>query len=152
MEITDLRLPLFDRDFEVLSKVPDPIRAFRQKLGIADVLLFSFPEHTYGIPGPLKNALDWGVRDYGEKNLFKGKICGVIGVGMVEKPKYYSHLKDWAKEMNMDVLDRTLYVNRNSAALNAFNHESGELVSDKVERDLQSFVMELLNEARTRRG
>lgn len=40
---------------------------FRQKLKDADAIIFSTPEYAFGVPGVLKNALDWVVSS-GELN------------------------------------------------------------------------------------
>jgi NAD(P)H-dependent FMN reductase len=37
------------------------VRAFRALLGSVDGLLISSPEYAHGVPGTLKNALDWVV-------------------------------------------------------------------------------------------
>ena len=33
--------------------------ALRHRVGVADALLFCSPEYAHGVPGSLKNALDW---------------------------------------------------------------------------------------------
>jgi chromate reductase len=61
-EYTDGRaLPLFDQDLEEPDK-PEPVRALVDKIEAADALLFVSPEYNTGIPGPLKNAIDWASR------------------------------------------------------------------------------------------
>lgn len=40
---------------------PEPVHAFRALLGSVDGLLISSPEYAHGVPGTLKNALDWVV-------------------------------------------------------------------------------------------
>ncbi len=61
----DLRLPLYDED-EDGPATPDPVRAFRQMIAGCDGLLVVTPEYNHGIPGVLKNALDWASRPHGE--------------------------------------------------------------------------------------
>ncbi|HVB66856.1 MAG TPA: NADPH-dependent FMN reductase [Acetobacteraceae bacterium] len=61
----DLRLPLYDED-EDGPATPDPVRAFRQMIAECDGLLVVTPEYNHGIPGVLKNALDWASRPYGD--------------------------------------------------------------------------------------
>lgn len=41
---------------------PAPVQALKQAIGAADALLFATPEYNYGIPGVLKNAIDWASR------------------------------------------------------------------------------------------
>jgi NAD(P)H-dependent FMN reductase len=51
-------LPHFNPDDDV--GVPPPsVLALRELVGAADGLLFCSPEYAHGVPGSLKNALDW---------------------------------------------------------------------------------------------
>ena len=40
-------------------RLPLPVRDLRAQVGAADGLLISSPEYAHGVPGSLKNALDW---------------------------------------------------------------------------------------------
>jgi chromate reductase len=72
--IADLTQGLFIIDiFEGLSDLPHfnpdddgehvaaPVKEFRQKLRAADGILICTPEYAIGVPGSLKNAIDWTV-------------------------------------------------------------------------------------------
>jgi len=51
-------LPHFNPDDDV--DVPPPsVLALRAEIGVANGLLFCSPEYAHGVPGSLKNALDW---------------------------------------------------------------------------------------------
>ena len=55
-------LPAFNPDVEQGSDpLPAAVTRWRAALGSADAVLFSSPEYAHGIPGALKNALDWAV-------------------------------------------------------------------------------------------
>ena len=43
------------------EEMPDAVRTLREALGSAEGVLFCTPEYAFGIPGSLKNALDWVV-------------------------------------------------------------------------------------------
>lgn len=61
-EFTDGRdLPLYDQDLDSEDK-PAAVRSLIEQVEGADALLFVTPEFNYGIPGPLKNAIDWASR------------------------------------------------------------------------------------------
>lgn len=51
-------LPHFNPDLDV-APLPAPVAAWRAEVGKADGLLISSPEYARGVPGSLKNALDW---------------------------------------------------------------------------------------------
>jgi NAD(P)H-dependent FMN reductase len=65
-------LPHFNPDLE--EDMPPPVADWRRAIGQADALVFCSPEYAHGVPGSLKNALDWLVS--GPE--FVGKAVGVI--------------------------------------------------------------------------
>ena len=55
-------LPAFNPDLESdESTMPAAVTRWREALVAADAVLISSPEYAHGIPGALKNALDWVV-------------------------------------------------------------------------------------------
>ena len=54
-------LPVFNEDLEKPSW-PEPVMAFRHALWGAAGILFVTPEYNAGMPGVLKNAVDWASR------------------------------------------------------------------------------------------
>lgn len=61
-------LPHFNPDLDV-DPLPAPVIDLRAQVGAADGLLVSSPEYARGVPGSLKNALDWLV----SSDAFPGK-------------------------------------------------------------------------------
>lgn len=55
-------LPHFNADLDG-EGLPDVVAVFRARLKAADGIIISSPEYARGIPGTLKNALDWLVGD-----------------------------------------------------------------------------------------
>lgn len=53
-------LPPFNPDLD-LEPGPEPVLRFRTELRESSAVFFSTPEYAHGIPGSLKNALDWVV-------------------------------------------------------------------------------------------
>jgi len=53
-------LPHFNPDLDNATP-PAAVAEFRMKLTEADAVLISSPEYAHGVPGVLKNALDWVV-------------------------------------------------------------------------------------------
>jgi chromate reductase, NAD(P)H dehydrogenase (quinone) len=53
-------LPHFNPDLDDEGAVlPEPVRALRDAIAGAGALLICSPEYAHGVPGALKNALDW---------------------------------------------------------------------------------------------
>lgn len=79
MEFTEIpigRLPLYNYDLE--ADLPPEVRALKDAIAATQALLIVTPEYNRSIPGPLKNALDWGSRPYGQ-NSFDHLPAAVIG-------------------------------------------------------------------------
>jgi NAD(P)H-dependent FMN reductase len=55
-------LPLFNPDLE--AGRPPAVAELARRVGGADGLVIASPEYAHGIPGPLKNALDWLVSGF----------------------------------------------------------------------------------------
>lgn len=51
-------LPHFSPDLDV-PPLPEAVAALRAAVGRCDALLITTPEYAHGMPGSLKNALDW---------------------------------------------------------------------------------------------
>ena len=47
--------------FNDADDVPSEVAEFRQRIRTSDAVLICTPEYAFGIPGSLKNALDWTV-------------------------------------------------------------------------------------------
>jgi chromate reductase, NAD(P)H dehydrogenase (quinone) len=54
------RIPHFNPDLEN-ENLPKEVRGFRQLLAEHDGILICTPEYAMGVPGTLKNAIDWTV-------------------------------------------------------------------------------------------
>lgn len=54
------KLPHFNPDLDN-DTPPEAITLFRQRLNAADGILICTPEYAMGVPGTLKNAIDWTV-------------------------------------------------------------------------------------------
>lgn len=52
------KLPHFSPDLD-RSGAPAPVLDLRQRIAVADAIMISSPEYAHGVPGSLKNALDW---------------------------------------------------------------------------------------------
>lgn len=78
-EISIGDLPLYNSDLD--GELPESAVAFKNAVESADGLLIVSPEYNRSIPGPLKNALDWGSRPWG-KNSFARKPTAVLGASV----------------------------------------------------------------------
>jgi chromate reductase len=56
-------IPFYNADVEAQGD-PEPVIAFKAAIRAADALLIATPEYNHGIPGVLKNAVDWASRPH----------------------------------------------------------------------------------------
>ena len=75
-EIPIRDLPLYSYDYD--ADFPAPAKAYKKALEESQAVLFVTPEYNRGIPGALKNAIDWGSRPK-KANSFARKPSAVIG-------------------------------------------------------------------------
>lgn len=70
-------LPHFNPDLDTADGRggPETVADWRERMARADALLISSPEYAHGLPGTLKNALDWLVSSVD----FPGKPVALIG-------------------------------------------------------------------------
>ena len=62
VRILDLaEVPLYNQDVEDAGE-PRSVVTLKGEIGAADALLIATPEYNHGIPGVLKNAIDWASR------------------------------------------------------------------------------------------
>ena len=69
-------LPLYDTDLDVHEK-PLAVQRLLDQVAGSEALIFVTPEYNYGIPGPLKNLIDWASRP-AFKSPLKGKPSWVL--------------------------------------------------------------------------
>jgi chromate reductase, NAD(P)H dehydrogenase (quinone) len=70
-------IPLYNADVEAKGD-PEPVAALKTAIREADALLFVTPEYNFGLPGVLKNAIDWASRPPAQTPL-RGKPAAMMG-------------------------------------------------------------------------
>lgn len=81
MEIVTLAgIPIYNADDEAERGLPGAVVAIKDKVAAADGVLMATPEYNFGVPGPLKNAIDWMSRPAKDiPRVFGGRHLGLIG-------------------------------------------------------------------------
>jgi chromate reductase len=88
------QIEFYNQDVEDAGE-PDPIRAFKRAIAEADAILVATPEYNHGIPGVLKNAIDWASRPRVTSPL-KDKPVAVMGAspGMGSTARAQAQLRE----------------------------------------------------------
>lgn len=86
-------IPLYNGDIEAAG-VPPSVVQLRDAVRRADGLLIATPEYNHGVPGVLKNAIDWLSRPPRDSAL-NGKVAALMGAspGMTGTARGQSQLR-----------------------------------------------------------
>lgn len=95
-------LPHFNPDLD--EDEPPPIVAkLRAEVGASDALMICSPEYAHGVPGTLKNALDWLVAS----REMVGMVVGLINAS-ARSTYAHSQLTETLRTMATEVLSSTI--------------------------------------------
>lgn len=83
-------IPPYNADDDVDPR-PEPVRRLKSMLAETEGLIIATPEYNYGIPGVLKNAIDWASRPAassplgGKLALLMGAATGMVGTARAQQ-------------------------------------------------------------------
>ncbi len=115
---------------------------FRQQLKTADAVIFCTPEYAFGVPGVLKNALDWVVSS--------GELNEKPIVAISASPMYLGGDKAMASLLLTLKALGTKFTDQSSLSIPAIIkkiNERGEVTDATTLQQLQSLVTTLINVA-----
>ena len=105
-------IPFYNADEEAMG-LPGAVVAFKALLASADAVLIASPEYNGGMPGLLKNALDWASRRPSGLPL-KSKPVGLMGAspGGFGTVRAQPQIRGLCSELGMYPLNGTFLVSR----------------------------------------
>jgi len=130
-------LPHFnpDHDREGMT-LPDAVSVFRSAVGQADGLIISSPEYAHGIPGSLKNALDWLV----SSTDFAGKPVMLLNISPISTHAH-AQLSEVLKTMSAEVYaDGAYTINMPRGRHDANSMLEDAFIAPALARALNSFI------------
>ncbi|WOK96036.1 NAD(P)H:quinone oxidoreductase [Canna indica] len=143
VELVDIApLPFVNTDLEVDGRFPEPVEAFRDKIGGADAFLFASPEYNYSMTAPLKNAIDWGSRG---TNLWADKPAAIVSAGGSHggaKSQY--HLRQVGVFVDLHFINKPeLYVQAFHQQPPKFDYSNGDLIDPDTKERLKKVLLSL---------
>jgi chromate reductase len=104
-ETFDIRsLPHYDADLDALLE-PAPVAALKDAIRSADAIVIATPEYNHGVPGVLKNAIDWASRP-AAASVLKDKPIAIMGAGGRSGTSHaQEQLRKHLRTTRADVLD-----------------------------------------------
>ena len=145
-------IPLYDGDVEAEQGIPEAVAALKDRIAASDGVLLVTPEYNNGMPGVFKNAIDWCSRPPDDADrVYAGRPFALIGAS----PSAFGTILSQAnwlpvmKTLKVELWSGAkLYVSRAGQAFDA----NGELVDDKVRKQLAEFVRGFAAFAEGKRG
>ncbi|HEY4220560.1 MAG TPA: NADPH-dependent FMN reductase [Myxococcota bacterium] len=98
-------LPHFSPDLDV-DPLPPEVAGLRARIASADAIFVSSPEYAHGMPGSLKNALDWLVSAQEALN----KRAMLLSASPGGAAFAHAQLLEVLRTMNLDVVDAGAHV------------------------------------------
>jgi chromate reductase len=129
-------LPLYNQDLE--ENFPAEATNLKKEIVAADAILFVTPEYNRGVPGPLKNAIDWCSRPYGQ-NAFAGKPAAICGAspGAIGTACAQSALKHTFTYLDIITMGQPeVYLNFTEGLID----KDGNISKDETKKFLQKFT------------
>ena len=132
-------LPLFNQDILDRDGFPPAVVDLKYALRAADCLLIATPEYNWGIPGFLKNAIDWASRPVGDiPHVFGDLPVALMGAGGASGTRNaqaawlpvfrYLKMRPW--------FGRSLNIDRASERFDQHNN----LIDERTREELQAVV------------
>jgi chromate reductase len=133
-------LPHFSQELEG-ERTPASVEALRRRIAVADALLIATPEYNSGMPGVLKNGLDWASRPSGE-SVLAGKPVAVLGAspGRFGAVRAQAEVRTVLRAIGAEVLDEELPV----AAVHEKFGDEGRLEHEETDRALSDLLGSLV--------
>lgn len=150
----DLRLPLYDGDWEESEGLPAAVVALKARFVVADAILFACPEYNSSITPLLKNLIDWVSRagSDGEAPLaaYKGKVAGLVAAspGALGGMRGLVTVRSILGNIGVIVVPTQFAL---SKAHEAFDAE-GNLTSEPARKSLEAVVSDVIRVARAVSG
>ena len=138
IEVGELKdLPLFNEDLES-NGVPAAVGALRSAVRRADGLLLVTPEYNHGVPGVLKNAVDWLSQPLRQSAL-EGKPTALMGAstGLAGTARSQSQLRQAFVLTNSPVMQQP-------EVLVARAHEKFDAMGRLTDQPTRQFVSAFL--------
>ena len=134
-------IPVYNQDDE--DSPPAAVTTLKQRIRAADAILFATPEYNYSVPGPLKNAIDWASRPYGD-SAWQGKPAAIMGasVGNLGTARAQYHLRQILVTLDMPVVNQPEVMIANAAR--SFDTD-GRLIDDKTRQLIAHLLQSLLH-------
>lgn len=141
LDLRDYEMPFFDQMATPSSKTEPythpAVQKWTAKIAEADAFVVIAPEYNRGIPGVLKNAIDWVYPEWNKKAI------GYVGYGTAMGARSIEHLRTSAIEQQMVPVRQAVHIAAPWTMRENFVGPMKPGSLDQFERDAQTMLGQL---------
>ncbi len=140
---TPAGIPVYDGDVETDEGIPEAVATLKDQVAAADGLVLVTPEYNQGVPGPLKNAIDWMTRPPNDIGRVFGKkpvaLCGASPSSAGTRSAQYAWLPVLRALKTRLYSERTLLVDNAGERSNEQNRLTDEDMRKRAASLMEGF-------------
>ena len=130
------QLPFFDPDLQFAKTLPEKLQELRCQVQEADLLLISTPEYAHGIPGVLKNCLEWLICEETMK-----KPVAIVISSATDAKYIKEYLLETLRTMDLCPVAMDILVIQGNEKSKI--KSTGEIIDTKLEADLINYFSKI---------
>lgn len=144
MEIVTINdIPLYNNDDETNDGIPNAVEQLKSTIAESSGLLISTPEYNHGIPGVLKNTLDWLTRPPEDSaRVFGQRKIGIIGASPSQFGTTFAQTA-WLPILRClhthPYFDAELFVSYAHTMFNEQGHITDKTLQERLARYIEGF-------------
>ena len=150
LDLRDYEMPFFDQMATPSSKTEPyahpAVQKWTAKIADGDAFVIIAPEYNRGIPGVLKNAIDWVYPEWNKK------AAGYVGYGTAMGARSVEHLRSSAIEQQMVPVRQAVHIAAPWALRDNFTGPLKPGALEPFERDAATMLTQLTEWADAARG
>jgi chromate reductase len=127
-------LPFFQPEFQ-FENTPSIVQKLREKASAADLILVATPEYAHGVPGVLKNGLEWMFCE----GTMKKPVAVIIGSTQGESTQ--TQLLEILATMDFNILPENTFIIQGARSK---IDQDGKLLDENLKSDLAGFLSSVI--------
>jgi len=144
VDLRDFPMPVYDGDLESEKGLPETVWKLQARIAACQGVLICSPEYNGGIPGTLKNVIDWTSR--GASQPWAGKVVVLMGAttGMWGTQRMMPQLRQTLGILSAIVIPQQVNVRDARKVWD----EKGQLLDDKLAERVEKVIREFVRVTR----
>jgi chromate reductase, NAD(P)H dehydrogenase (quinone) len=132
------QIPVYDDDVRVQG-LPPSVVGLVEQIATADAVLIATPEYNYGVPGVLKNAIDWVSKAPDQP--FRHKPVAILGasMGAIGTARAQYDLRKVFVSLDAHILSQPeIMISTAQTRFNAEGHLTDQLTRELIEKQIRA--------------